>query len=175
MRPVARADDEPAIVARYRTTSRFKEAWDIIRPKPQAQWECEHDLVRALLLIPIAKGLDQIKPAESKRQLLRAAEKLRAAIPAVHRNTKLIEGLKREAKFVEDYAGSIVVGKGKPRLKSARATAVRQASELLEKYGSKPISRHSRRGKCHQLAKVLLGDPHADLFEYLERYQPVVG
>jgi hypothetical protein len=172
---VARADDEAAIVVQYRATPRFKQAWKIISPKPQSQRECEYDLVRALLLIPIAAGYyDRIKPAESKRQLLRDARKLRAAIPAVHRNNKLIEDLNREVKFVEDYANSIVVGKGKPRRSMARHNAVHQACELLKKYGSKP-PRKSRKGKWHRLAKVLFGDPDADLFDYIERYQPVVG
>jgi hypothetical protein len=117
---MARADNEAAIVAKYRAMPRFKQAWEIISPDPQRRTECEYDLVRALLTIPVAAGLDRDKPAESKRKLLQDAKKLRAAIPAVLWNTKLIEGLKREAKFVEKYADSIVVGKGKPRRSRAR-------------------------------------------------------
>jgi hypothetical protein len=173
-------DEEAVIVAQHRATHRFKEAWKIISPKPQYREDCEYDIVRALLTIPVAICLDNSKPAaENKKNLRRNAKKLRAAIPAVLWKKELIEGLKREAKFVENYADSIVVGKGKPRSSSARATAVHQAYELLKKYGSEPT--YYRHGRWHNLAKVLLGresakkDKSIDLFDYIERYQPTVG
>ena len=78
------------------------------------------------------------------------------AIPAVLWNEELIEGLKREAKFVENYADSIVVGKGKPRSSSAGATAVHQAYELLKKYGSEPT--YYRHGRWHNLPRFYLGE-----------------
>ena len=176
---MAGTDDEAVIVAQHRATHRFKEAWKIISPKPEHRAECEYDLVRALLTIPVAVGLDKSKPAENKKNLRRDAKKLRAAIPAVLWNEELIEGLKREAKFVENYADSIVVGKGKPQRSRARAAAVHQAYELLKKYGSEP--KIYRYGRWHNLAKVLFGresakkDKSIDLFDYIERYQPTVG
>jgi len=80
---MAGTDEEAVIVAQHRATDRFKEAWKIISPKPEHRAECEYDLVRALLTIPVAVGLDKSKPAENKKNLRRDAKKLRAAIPAV--------------------------------------------------------------------------------------------
>ena len=156
MTPMAGTDEEAVIVAQHRATHRFKEAWKIISPRPQYREDCEYDLVRALLTIPVAMGLDNSKPAENKKNLRRNAKKLRAAIPAVFWNEELIEGLKREAKFVENYADSIVVGKGKPRSSSAGATAVHQAYELLKKYGSEPT--YYRHGRWHNLPRFYLGE-----------------
>jgi len=64
---MAGTDEEAVIVAQHRATDRFKEAWKIISPKPEHRAECEYDLVRALLTIPVAVGLDKSKPAENKK------------------------------------------------------------------------------------------------------------
>ena len=65
---MAGTDEEAVIVAQHRATDRFKEAWKIISPKPEHRAECEYDLVRALLTIPVAVGLDKSKPAENKKK-----------------------------------------------------------------------------------------------------------
>ena len=70
---MAGTDEEAVIVAQHRATHRFKEAWKIISPRPQYREDCEYDLVRALLTIPVAMGLDNSKPAENKKNLRRNA------------------------------------------------------------------------------------------------------
>jgi hypothetical protein len=163
---------ETAIVAKYRASPQFKRAWKIISPRPEHSAECEREIVYAILSILVATKADaddRIPPAEEKKKLGKGAKKLRAAIPFVPSDS-LAEDLKDEAKFMEEWADSIAVGKGKPRRQFAKSLGVAWAYDLLTRFGNKPPSRY-RDGAWHELSKVLFGEAK-DLFDYMETYHP---
>lgn len=158
---------ETAIVAKYRATPQFKRAWKIISPRPEYSAECEREIVYAILSVLVTRSTTEPRPAEEKKKLGKGAKKLRAAIPFVL-SPSLAEDLKREAKFMEEWADSIAVGKGKPRRQFAKSFGVAWAYDLLTRFGSKPPSRY-RDGAWHELSKVLFGEAK-DVFDYMETY-----
>jgi hypothetical protein len=158
--------DDAAIVAKYRATPQFRQAWKIINPSREHRSECEWWVVHAILRILRFK--EYPTPAEEKKELEEGIKKLRAAIPFV--GLRLREVLKAHVRIMEILADTIVVEKGKPRRSLGKTLAVLYAYELLANFGGKPPTRH-RKGAWHELSKVLFWEAK-DLFDYLEEFRP---
>jgi len=182
------ANEKAAIVAKYRATTRFKQALKIIASDPERRAECECDLIEAFRLVEAAARVEKSEraPAEQRKLLQQLAKTLRRAIRLAGqarqeeykpRRTRLdsriddLECFLKETEAAADYASKFEVQKGAPRPSSKRAAAVWQAYILLEKYGRQKPTLY-REGPWHKLARVLFGDEEADLFDYMEvRYQ----
>lgn len=161
------ADREATIVAQYRTTKQFKEAWKIVSPPLEGRAECERAIVYAMLRVKDEK----IRPKPTRitrRNIEKRIKKLRAAEAAVLLDDFLVHRLADHREYLEKLS-SIEWGKRTRGPSESRVIAVDQARKLLLKFGKKP-SRY-RQGLWHQLAKILFG-AGADLFEYLSAYQP---
>jgi hypothetical protein len=166
-----KTERETAIVAQYRATRQFKDAWKIISSDPRLRADCEYALVYAILYVRYETLQKKLASrGEHKKELERGVKKLRSAEKAVRFNFSLIDDLKRERKAVENILAIMVVPRRRPRPSQARALAVHHARKLLLEFGNKPPAERSRGGTWHRLAKVLFGDKRADLFEYIERY-----
>jgi hypothetical protein len=182
------ADDDPAVVAKYRATWQFKAALEIISPASQFRASCEIDIIEALKTVEVWRKINSRRtPAEQKTLLQRLAKALRAAIkiadqlgpwdlwdlPIQHSNVVLprAEDLKSYLKEIEAAAGYIIkntMTKGAPRYNDVRAAAAGVAHTLLRGYSKEPGL--SREGPWHELARVFFGDMEADLFDYMNEY-----
>jgi hypothetical protein len=167
---MAGTDEEAAIVAKYRATEQFRNAWEIISPNiPEHRSKCENEIVYAILVVRFAK-FGARRGNVNKKHFLNRAKKLRAAEAAVYFSVSLIDDLKREREALERMASSFSAGKGKPQRSKPKQIAVGHARELL-RFGNKRPSLY-RDGSWHELAKILFNEDGVDLFEYLERYSP---
>jgi hypothetical protein len=193
-----RGDDwvNPAIVAKYRATPQFiKEAFKIIKPDPERERECEYQLVAVLSGIEAAATMDKFKsvptPAQYKRDLQKLAQMFQDAIDLAGKaippeyelqlrrgkDSWIGEELKPHLKKTEQAINWVSerVRKGSPRVSNARIMAVDAAYILLRKYGRLPPRVGGREGRWHRLARVLLGNEQADLFDYLKRSSPYLA
>jgi len=173
-------------------TWRFKEALKIIKPDPERQRECEHQVAAVLWGVEVAAKIDKAKsvptPAQYKRDLQKLAKTLQGAIDLAAkaispeyeyqlRRRKISwigEPLKlhlKETELAINWIGSRV-RKGSPRVSNARTIAADAAYILLRRYGRSPTRVGGREGRTHKLAKVLFGNEDADLFDYLKRSSP---
>jgi hypothetical protein len=192
---MAGTDEKTAVVAKYRATPRFKQALKIIAPDASRRAECERGLVEALRTIEDAARVEKSEQAaaEQRKLLQQLAKTLRRAIKLAGQARReeykprptpwdsRIDGLKcflMETENAADYCSRFEVSKGAPRRSNTRIAAVWQAYILLEKYGKRPPG-FSREGPWHKLARVLLGNQQADLFDYMQTRhklnQPLVG
>jgi hypothetical protein len=181
---MAGTDEKAAVVAKYRATPRFKQALQIIAPDSSRQAECESDLVGALRLIEAGAKIDKsgLTPAKRGKLFQELTKTLQRAIDLATRARyeeytprrtpwdSRIDDLKcflQETKLAADYVSKFEVSKGAPRRSNTRIAAVWQAHILLEKYGKRPPG-FSREGPWLKLARVLLGNQQADLFDYMQ-------
>jgi hypothetical protein len=178
---MASADTKAAAIEKYRTTAQFKDALKIIAPAPERQRECEDDVATALWGVETAKTKVVRTPAQYKKDLQKLAKRLRAdielaakAFPLEYqirrgKDSWIGEELKRSLKETEHAINwtSERVGKGSPRPSRARIVAIDNAYSLLKRYGKRPT--RYREGSWHKLARALLRDEQADLFDLLER------
>jgi hypothetical protein len=175
-------EKEVAIVARFRVTWQFKQAWKILKPDPQREVQCEREVVFALAGVEVAREMDKSGPplAEQRKLRQKLAKTLRVAVdlavqmsPGMRCVTRSrVEFLRKFGKEIEeegDYFDKHVVKKGAPPERAARMVAVSQAYLLLKEYGGRPT--RYREGPWHALARVLFGNEQADLFDYIERYR----
>jgi hypothetical protein len=182
-------DNKAAIVDKYRATWQFKDALKKIAPDPERRKQCEYDLAEALRLIDSETRFNKsrLTPAKHKKLLQNLATTLRRAVKLAARERQelgtprrtpwdsRIDDLKRWLKETEKEADNVSkyeIGKGAPRRDTARTAAVLQACNLLEKYGSPPTLYHD--GPWHDLAKILLGNDRADLFDYMKVHRQIV-
>jgi hypothetical protein len=158
-------------MARVGRTRQYQAALDLIQPTPELRAECKYEIVRAILLTRVGRGLDKSQPGADKRALLKQAKKLRAVeIAGVLWNESLIDRVKRERIFIEKYAASIVVRHGSRPWSKGRVNAVHLAECLLARFqGGRPAL--SIGGDWHRLAKILLGPPDSDLFDYMREHR----
>jgi hypothetical protein len=148
--------EKTALVAKYRTTTRFKDALKIIAPGPERRTECEYEVATALWGIDVAAKLDKPgsvrTPAQYRRDLQKLAKRLQAGIELAAKAFPLDyqarlgsvswirEDLKRHLKETEkaiNWTGERV-RKGSPRVSHARNAAVDDAYLLLKRAGKKP-------------------------------------
>jgi hypothetical protein len=180
---MSKADDKAAIVAKYRATTRCKHALMIIAPDPKRQRECEDDVATALWGVECAAKIKWRTAAQYKKDLQNLAKRLRAdielaakAFPLEYQIRRgkdsriwIAEELSRHLAETEQAIKwtSQRVRKGSPRPNWARIVAIDNAYRLLKKYGKKTT--RSRDGLWHKLARVLLRNEQADLFDLLKR------
>ena len=166
-------------------TWRFKEALKIIKPDPERQRECEHQVAAVLWGVEVAAKIDKAKsvptPAQYKRDLQKLAKTLQDAIDLAakaispeydcqlrrRKDSWIGEELKLDLKKTEQAINwtSERVRKGSPRVALVRIAAVDSAYFLLGRYGKKPPGL-SKEGPWHSLAEALLGKD-SDLFPIL--------
>jgi hypothetical protein len=167
-----------------RATPQFKEALKIISPARQHRPDCETDIADALMSIEFSHSMyARRSPAEKRELLQKLAKTLRGAVNLVDQLDardwwdlpgdlipERLGDLKTCLKEIEAVADAAqtAVKKGAPRYNDARADAVGRAHQLLTKYSKRPGC--SRVGPWHDLARVLIGDDGAELFDYMIDY-----
>jgi hypothetical protein len=192
---MAGADEKFDVVAKYRTTTKLKDALNIIAPDPKHREKCKYEIATALWGIEWAAKIDKGKLERTAAQYRRPLQNL-AKTPqrAINLTAKAIppeyllepdarqrwienpftEALKRHLKETEQIIiwNDKRVRKGSQRVKLARTAAVDSAFWLLRRYDKRPT--RSREGDWHKLAGVLLGKEEADLFRDLKRRHGVL-